>query len=60
MSDVSGEQSQLDIPEINTAAMKIAASFDLTDVFRCAKMVLGKQPELRTDHVFGLTSFEFG
>ena len=60
MSAVSGEQIQLDIPEINAAAMKIASSFDLTDVFRCAKMILGKQPELRTDRVFGLTSFEFG
>ena len=60
MSAVSGEQIQLDIPEINTAAMKIAASFDLTDVFRCVKMVMGEQPKLRTDRVFGLTSFEFG
>jgi len=60
MSAVGGEQIQLDIPEINAAAMKIASSFDLTDVFRCAKMILGKQPELRTDRVFGLTSFEFG
>ena len=60
MTEVSGEQVQLDVPEINNAAMAIANSFDLADVFRCAKMVLGKQPELHTDRVFGLTSFEFG
>jgi len=60
MSTVSGEHIQLDVPEINTEAMEIAASFDLVDVFRCAKMVLGEQPQLRTDRVFGLTSFEFG
>lgn len=60
MSAVSGEQVQLDIPETNTAALDIATSFDLTDVFRCAKMVMGEQPKLRTDRVFGLTSFEFG
>lgn len=60
MSVVSGEQIQLDIPEVNTDAMAIAASFGLADVFRCAKMVLGEQPTLRTDRIFGLTSFEFG
>lgn len=60
MSTVRGEQIQLDVPEINAEAMEIAAAFDLADVFRCAKMVLGSQPQLRTDRVFGLTSFEFG
>ena len=60
VSAVSGEQVQLDIPEINTEAMSIAVSFNLSDVFRCAKMILGQQPKLRTDRVFGLASFEFG
>ena len=40
--------------------MAISTSFDLTDVFRRAKMVMGEQPKLRADRVFGLTSFEFG
>jgi hypothetical protein len=60
MSGVRGELVQLDVPEINKEALALAMSFGLEDVFRCAKMYLGGQPALKTNRVFGLTSFEFG
>ncbi len=60
MSGVRGELVQLDVPEINKEAVARAISFGLEDVFRCAKMYLGDQAALKTNRVFGLTSFEFG
>ena len=60
MSGVRGELVQLDVPEINKEAVALAMSFGLEDVFRCAKMYLGDQAALKTNRVFGLTSFEFG
>ena len=38
----------------------LAKSFGLSPVFRCARMYYGPTPKVNIQHVFGVTSFEFG
>ncbi|MEY2687211.1 MAG: hypothetical protein RL375_1409 [Pseudomonadota bacterium] len=55
-----GEQVQLDVPEPNAAGLALAARFGWQEAFGCARMVNGPAPQLPLQHIFGLTSFEFG
>jgi len=50
----------LDVPENNPAAVAMAQRFDMKEVFGCAKMYFGPQPELPEQEIFGVTSFELG
>jgi GNAT superfamily N-acetyltransferase len=50
----------LDAPENNPAAMAFAAQHRMIEVFGCARMYLGRPPDLAHEHVFGVTTFELG
>jgi hypothetical protein len=60
MARVPGEQVQLDLPEPNSAAVEFARERGLEQVFQCARMVSGAAPSVRLEHLWGITSFEFG
>ncbi len=55
-----GEPVFLDVPENNPAAMGLAKRHKMREVFGCARMYLGSMPELPTDRIFGVTTFELG
>ena len=55
-----GEPVFLDVPEINEAAMTLAARHEMQEVFGCARMYVGDPPALRNDRIYGVTTFELG
>jgi hypothetical protein len=55
-----GEQVQIDIPELNMAALQIVKELGWRHTFACARMIYGKAPPDTHAKVFGVTSFEFG
>ena len=57
---IPGQQVQLDVPEPNSAGVRLAGQFGLKEVFGCARLYHGPNPNLPTDKIFGVTSFEFG
>src|SRR5262245_38969368 len=59
-SRVPGEPIFLDIPENNPDALALAARYGMSEVFGCARMVLGPIPELPDAEIFGVTTFELG
>jgi len=54
------EPVYLDIPETNPAGIRLAAEFGMRPVFRTTRMYLGPAPDIRSDKIFGITSFELG
>jgi hypothetical protein len=50
----------LDVPEPHGGAVALAQGFGLVPVFETARMFTGPAPPLRTDRIFGITSFELG
>jgi hypothetical protein len=56
----SGEQIQIDVPELNGAAVEIATSHGWAPTFACARMAYGQAPLSAHAKAFGVTSFEFG
>jgi hypothetical protein len=50
----------LDTPGINQAAIDLALSLKLQPMFETARMYRGPAPDLDTQKVFGITSFELG
>ncbi|MGJ4945828.1 GNAT family N-acetyltransferase [Bradyrhizobium sp. HKCCYLS1011] len=50
----------LDVPAVNRDAVALAQDLGLAPVFETARMYTGAIPDLRTDRVFGVTSFELG
>jgi GNAT superfamily N-acetyltransferase len=56
----AGEPLFLDVPECNEAGTKLARSFEMEEVFRCARMYLGTPPELPWERIFGVTTLELG
>ena len=57
---VPGEPIFLDAPENNAEALALAARHEMTEVFGCARMILGPIPELPDAEIFGVTTFELG
>ncbi len=57
---VAGETIYLDVPEINRAAMTMAQNHGMKEVFGCAKMYFGPQPDLPEQEIFAVTTFELG
>lgn len=57
---LEGELIQLDVPEVNIAAVEIATRRGMAEVFGCARMTLGPAPTLRWNEIFGVTTFELG
>lgn len=61
MSDFATDEPLfLDVPEINGAAMELASSQHMTEVFGCARMTMGPPPHISWLEVFGVTTFELG
>ncbi len=50
----------LDVPAVNREGIALAEALGLKPVFETARMYTGAIPPLRTDRVFGVTSFELG
>jgi GNAT superfamily N-acetyltransferase len=55
-----GEPLCIDVPENNPAAMALVHERGMTEVFGCARMYLGPAPEIASDRIFGVSSFELG
>lgn len=54
------EPIYLDVPEVNSDAMRLAADYGMEEVFGTARMYKGGDPEVSLDRVFGVTTFELG
>jgi GNAT superfamily N-acetyltransferase len=50
----------IDIPEANAAALALARDREFVAVFETARMYKGLVPQLESDRIFGVTSFELG
>lgn len=50
----------LDVPEPNSAAVKLAERHGMTPVFETARMYTGPAPDIDLRRIFGVTSFELG
>jgi len=50
----------LDAPENNPAAIELVHQHQMTEVFGCARMYLGRPPVVAHERVFGVTTFELG
>jgi len=57
---IDGQVIFLDAPEVNTAAMELAAKHSLKESFGCARMYIGAPPVVDINQVFGITTFELG
>lgn len=57
---VPGEEVFLDIPVTNPDAVKLVKTYNATYVFECARMYLGKHPQLPVNQIYGITTFELG
>jgi GNAT superfamily N-acetyltransferase len=55
-----GEYIYLDVPEVNAAAMAIAQKYEMTSMFETARMYCPIIPQLPTERIFGVTTFELG
>jgi GNAT superfamily N-acetyltransferase len=55
-----GSPFYLDVPEVNKAAMALAAGYGLKSMFETARMYTPHVPDLPLDRIFGVTSFELG
>ncbi len=57
----AGDESVfIDAPENNPAALALAQRHGMVEVFGCARMYLGRVPDIAHQQVFGVTSFELG
>ncbi|NSY37180.1 GNAT family N-acetyltransferase [Leisingera sp. ANG59] len=56
----AGQEVFLDVPEPHAAAADLARGLGLEPVFETARMYRGPAPQLETDLIFGVTSFELG
>ncbi|MGE5302303.1 MAG: GNAT family N-acetyltransferase [Alphaproteobacteria bacterium] len=59
-SRVPGEPIFLDVPEINRDALELVGRYRMSEVFGCARMILGPIPKLPDAEIFGVTTFELG
>jgi hypothetical protein len=63
-SELAGENVRvcIDVPEVNRNGLEIAVSFGLSQVFECARMYKGANPESQryTQCVFGVSTLELG
>jgi GNAT superfamily N-acetyltransferase len=60
LASVDSGEVFLDVPAVNREASALAQALGLQPVFETARMYKGAIPPLRTDRVFGVTSFELG
>ncbi|MBE1284825.1 MAG: GNAT family N-acetyltransferase [Rhodobacteraceae bacterium] len=55
-----GQDVFLDVPEPNPEALALARELGLSPVFETARMYKGAVPQLETNLIYGVTSFELG
>lgn len=55
-----GTDVSLDVPEANKAAVRMAENAGMSPAFETARMYKGTAPELPSDGVYGITTFELG
>ncbi|MCK1268546.1 ribosomal protein S18 acetylase RimI-like enzyme [Bradyrhizobium sp. GM2.2] len=60
LESANGGEIFLDVPAVNREAIALVESLGLKPVFETARMYTGPIAPLRTDRVFGVTSFELG
>jgi hypothetical protein len=60
LSNIPGELYYLDIPEPNTASLKIVQQCNMQKVFETARMYTKEIPNAPLHKVFGITTFELG
>jgi GNAT superfamily N-acetyltransferase len=60
LAAMGGGEIFLDVPSVNPEAVALAQSIGLSPVFETARMYSGAIPPLRTERVFGVTTFELG
>jgi hypothetical protein len=60
LASAGGGEIFLDVPSINRDAVALAQGLGLAPVFETARMYTGAIPPLRTERVFGVTTFELG
>jgi len=54
------EPFYLDTPEVNRAAVALAARYNMKNVFETVRMYTGDKPDIPLNRLFGVTSFELG
>jgi len=59
-ASVPEETIYLDVPEPNKKAMEIAKRYHMNVMFKTIRMYSLKEPDIRLDRVYGVTSFELG
>ena len=55
-----GESVFLDVPDINSNAIKLAIKLNLTPEFKAARMYNGSPPDAESSKIFGVTSMTVG
>jgi hypothetical protein len=60
LAAIDGGEIFLDVPGVNSDAVALAQSLGLSPVFETARMYTGAIPPLRTERIFGVTTFELG
>lgn len=55
-----GEEVILDVPAGNRAAVGMASDYGMKPGFETVRMYLGQPPDLATEQIFGLSTFELG
>ncbi len=60
LTEASGADVFLDVPDSNPAAKKLVEEYKADAVFECARMYYGAAPALPWHKIFGITSFELG
>ncbi|MEW5821322.1 MAG: GNAT family N-acetyltransferase, partial [Cyanobacteriota bacterium] len=58
--NIPGKKYYYDTPEVNAAAVSLAKKYNMNMVFETARMYTRQKPELPTDKIFGVTTFELG
>ena len=56
----AGGPVYIDAPENNPAALELVRRYKMTEAFGCARMYIGRAPDVAHRHVFGVTTFELG
>lgn len=60
LASAAGAVVSLDVPEVNDAAIELAAARGMSEVFRCSRMWVGEPPPIPWHRVFGITTLELG
>ncbi len=60
LSEIPSELVQIDIPEPNVNAIKLAQKYGLVETFGCARMYFGNNYSEPLRNIYSVTSYEFG